>query len=120
MSRKLVALFVFVFSLWAFNAYSAQLTKRINQLSNDKVNVWESVIYPNKNEALPMHRHDNPRVLVALTDGVLKVTSDKGQSHLLTLKKDKSYYLPPDPQGEMHTDENITRRPIRLILIELK
>lgn len=94
-------------------------TIRLPQFQNSKVTVWETIIYPAKNQQLKMHRHDNDRVLVALTDGFLKVTDDKGQSHTLRLEKDKAYYLPRDEAKILHTDENMTTHPIKVMVIEL-
>lgn len=95
-------------------------TSRITELTNNKVNVWKTVIYPHKSHILKTHRHDHDRVLVALSDGQLKVTNDKGQSHYITLKQDKAYYFPKDNPDEFHTDENISSHPISVMVIELK
>lgn len=94
-------------------------TARITQFENEKVKVWETIIYPEKQEILPMHRHEHDRVLVALTDGVLKVTNQAGESHDLVLKKDKAYYLPADKREERHNDENKSGKPIKVMVIEL-
>ena len=67
-----------------------------------------------------MHRHDYDRVLVALSNGTLKITNNKGDVHYLKLKKNKAYYLPKDPMDELHQDENITQHPITVMVIELK
>lgn len=97
----------------------ALTTKRDVQFSNTEVSVWRTVIYPASHHILPMHRHDHNRVLVALTDGVLKITNDKGKIHYLHLKKDKAYYLTKDVPNEVHTDENITNHAVKVMVIEL-
>lgn len=112
--RTLLVLFAMVNGLQAHT-----LTKREVQFTNQQVNVWQTSIYPAGQHILPMHRHDLNRVLVALTDGVLKITNDKGKIHYLHLKKDKAYYLTKDVVGEMHTDENITKHPVKVMIIEL-
>lgn len=94
-------------------------TKRIEQLSNAKVNVWKTIIYPSSKQVLPMHRHDNDRVLVALTDGTLKITNNKGKVHYLKLKKGNAYFLTKDTPNELHNDENITNHPIQVMVIQL-
>jgi hypothetical protein len=104
----------------ATNTVAAPLTERIPQISNDNVNVWEAIIYPGKNQALKMHRHDYNRVIYAFTNGLLKITNDKGQIHFLKLQLGKSYYLPKDLPRELHTDENVTTHPIKVLVIELK
>lgn len=120
MKRHISAIFVLFFYLLTITCYADAVTRRIPILSNDKVSVWKTQVYPAKNQVLKPHRHDNDRVLVALTDGVLKVTNDKGRSHELRLEKDMAYYLPHDVKGELHSDENISGHPIWVIVIELK
>ncbi|VVC74916.1 hypothetical protein AQUSIP_01900 [Aquicella siphonis] len=95
-------------------------TRRIPRLANDKVSVWETIIYPERNQTLKLHRHERDRILVALSGGILKVTTDRNQSHELRLKKDMVYYLPRDVPGELHSDENISGHPVRVVVIELK
>jgi beta-alanine degradation protein BauB len=38
--------------------------QRVQQFENDEVKVWKSVVMPNN--PLTMHRHEHPRVIVAL------------------------------------------------------
>jgi beta-alanine degradation protein BauB len=102
------------------NITYAQSTTRIAYISNDKVNIWKTIIYPTSNQILTMHRHDYDRVLVALSNGVLKITNDKGEVHELKLKKHEAYYLPKDPSDELHQDENISNHPITVMVIELR
>jgi beta-alanine degradation protein BauB len=97
----------------------AQSTTRTEQFSNDKVNIWKTIIYPTSNQILTMHRHDSDRVLVALSDGTLKITNNKGDVHELILTKNKAYYLSKDPTDELHQDENISKQPITVMVIEL-
>jgi len=107
--------------LSSMNSYAAvKETVRIPQLSNEKVAVWTTVIYPSKEQILKMHRHENDRVVVALDSGVIKVVNNKGKEHFLKLEKDKAYYLNKDVPGELHTDENMSKHPIRVLVIELK
>ena len=94
-------------------------TKRDVQFSNKEVNVWRTIIYPTFHQTLPMHRHEHNRVLVALTDGLLKITNDKGKVHYLRLKKDKAYYLSKDVPNEVHMDENVTNHAVKVMVIEL-
>ncbi len=96
-----------------------QKTKRTEQFSNKEVNVWKTVIYPTTKNNLSMHRHEHNRVLVALTDGLLKITNNKGKVHYLKLQKDKAYYLTKDIPNELHNDVNVTKHPIKVMVIEL-
>jgi hypothetical protein len=104
----------------AFNTAYAQSTARTAEFTNDKTNVWKTVIYPKSKQVLSMHRHDYDRVLVALSNGVLKITNNKGDIHYLKLEKNKAYYLPKDPVDELHQDENIAHHPMTVMIIELK
>ncbi|MGA7554404.1 MAG: hypothetical protein WBW54_11700, partial [Candidatus Acidiferrales bacterium] len=49
----------------------ATQTQRIALFENDDVKVWKSVIFPNA--PLAMHRHEHPRVIVAMTGGTMKI-----------------------------------------------
>ncbi|MDF1827098.1 MAG: hypothetical protein P1U39_02345 [Legionellaceae bacterium] len=102
------------------NTAYAQSTARTAEFSNHKTNVWKTVIYPKSNQVLSMHRHRYDRVLIALTNGTLKITNNQGEVHYLKLKKNKAYYLKKDPMDELHQDENITKHPITVMVIELK
>ncbi|WP_233586582.1 hypothetical protein [Legionella sp. km772] len=98
----------------------AQATTRIEQLNNDKVTVWKTLVYPSDQQKLPMHRHEHDRVVVALTDGEFKITNDQGKIHYWKLEKNKAYYLARDPVDELHNDENISNHVIKVMVIELK
>lgn len=98
---------------------TASSTTRIAQFSNDKVSVWETVIYPSTNQVLKMHRHNHDHVVVALSNGLLKITNDKGKMHYLKLEQNKAYYLEKDIPNEFHKDQNVSSHPIRVMVIEL-
>lgn len=119
---KLIKQFIVAISLLSCGLSLAEtpMTKRVTQISNDKVNVWRTVIYPAEAGMLKMHRHEHDRVVVALDDGVLKVMNDQGHAHYLKLKKGESYFLQKDTKNELHTDENMTKHPISVVVIELK
>ncbi|MBA2710542.1 MAG: hypothetical protein H0U57_08125 [Tatlockia sp.] len=108
-----------LFSLTTMAIAQNQLTKRIEQFSNKQVSVWKTIVYPTKNHSLSMHRHEHDRVLVALTNGLLKITNDRGKIHYLHLKKDKAYFLRKDIANEMHNDENMSNYPVKVMVIEL-
>lgn len=95
-------------------------TQRIPQFANDNVAVWETIVYPHSNQILKMHRHDYDRILVAFDDGKIKIKNNKGQVHILTLKKNKAYLLKKDKPDELHTDENIGSHPLKVMVVELK
>ena len=94
-------------------------SQRTEQFTNDKVHVWKTVVYPHAKQKLPMHRHDHDRVVVALSDGKLKIINDKGEVHYLTLQKGKAYFLSKDKPNELHSDENLGDKPVIVMVIEL-
>ncbi len=53
-------------------------TQRIPQFENADVKVWKSVVYPGA--PLTMHRHDHPRVIIALKGGTMKIVEKTGGS----------------------------------------
>ncbi len=121
MNKHFTALVVFAFlTTIGITHAQTQATKRIEQFSNNQVKVWKTIIYPTYKQSLAMHRHEHNRVLVALTNGLLKITNDKGKLHYLRLEKNKAYYLRKDIPNELHKDENVTHYPIKVMVIELK
>lgn len=119
MKNQIIGLF-FCVVLNGMNLTYAQSTSRISQFSNKETNVWKTIIYPTTSEELPMHRHDYDRVIVALSSGLLKITNNIGKTHYLKLVKHHAYYLKKDPLHELHTDENMSHKPITVMVIELK
>jgi beta-alanine degradation protein BauB len=121
MRNYLFNLIVILLSFLANMAHAAApATHRTTLITNGKVNVWKTIIYPSSNQQLTMHSHLYDRVVVAFTDGTLKVVNNKGKIHYLKFEKDKAYYLAKDVVGELHSDENISHHPIKLVVIELK
>jgi len=52
---------------FAVHSQQSTQTQRIPLFENEAVKVWRSVIFPDA--PLAMHRHEHPRVIVALTVG---------------------------------------------------
>jgi quercetin dioxygenase-like cupin family protein len=93
-------------------------TVRTPQLENDSVRVWKTSIAPG--QPLTLHRHENGRVIVALTDGTLRIVKESGESKTVTWEKGKAYWLSADPPGEKHGDLNEGKDPIEVMVVELK
>ena len=93
-------------------------TGRTPQFENEHVEVWKSVIVPN--QPLSMHRHDNPRAIIALKGGTLRVVNEAGESHDMTWETGSAYWLEADPPGELHGDVNEGTEPIEVIVVQLK
>lgn len=95
-----------------------EITRRVPQFENEHVEVWKSIILPN--QPLTMHRHDNPRAIIALKGGTLTVVSESGESKELTWETGSAYWLDADPPGEMHGDVNEGSEPVEVIVVQLK
>jgi quercetin dioxygenase-like cupin family protein len=94
------------------------VTRRTPQFENESVRVWRSSIAPQ--QPLNMHRHENGRVLVALTGGTVKIVKESGESRTVTWESGKAYWLSADPPGERHADINQGPESIEVMVVELK
>lgn len=93
-------------------------TARTPQFENEHVVVWKSVIVPD--QPLEMHRHDNPRVIIALRGGTLTVVNDDDHRREMTWETGSAYWLDADPPGELHGDVNEGTEPVEVIVVQLK
>jgi beta-alanine degradation protein BauB len=93
-------------------------TQRYPQFENENVKVWRSVIYPNA--PLSMHRHDHPRVIVALKGGTMKIAGDNGKSEEHPWETGHAYWLPANAPGTQHADVNDGKEPIEVMVVELE
>jgi hypothetical protein len=99
-------------------AQTTSKTAREPQFENAEVKVWKSVVLPN--DPLPLHRHEHPRVIIALAGGTMKIQDDSGQSEIHQWQSGKAYWLPSNPPGTLHQDINIGEKPIEVIVVELQ
>src|SRR5512135_3801018 len=72
-------------------------TGREPLFENAEVKVWKSVVLPNN--PLPLHRHEHPRVIVALKGGTMKVLEETGPSETHVWESGKAYWLPANAPG---------------------
>lgn len=99
-------------------AQTMKSTGREPQFENADVKVWKSLILPNA--PLPLHRHEHPRVIVALRGGTMKVLEESGKSELHHWETGKAYWLPANPPGTRHQDVNMGDKPIEVTVVELQ
>ena len=99
-------------------AQTLTTTGREPQFQDAEVKVWKSVVMPNS--PLPFHRHDHPRVIVALTGGAMKIVEQTGQSEIHQWQTGKAYWLAANPPGTQHQDVNVGEKPIEVIVVELQ
>jgi beta-alanine degradation protein BauB len=97
---------------------SATQTQRIPQFENGDVKVWKSVVLPNA--PLAMHRHEHPRVIIALSGGTMKIVEQDGAAEQHVWETGKAYWLPANPPNTLHTDVNAGDKPIEVMVVELK
>lgn len=110
------------FSLGLFAAVRAQTTAmqthREDQFQNEDVKVWRTSVLPH--QPLAMHRHDHPRVLIALTDGTMDIVDSAGIHDVHVWKQNHAYWLPAMPPGAMHSDVNVGPDPLEVLVVELE
>ena len=99
-------------------AQTMSKTAREPQFETTEVKVWKSVVLPN--DPLPLHRHEHPRVIIALAGGTMKILEDSSQSEIHQWQTGKAYWLPSNPPGTLHQDINIGDKPIEVIVVELQ
>jgi beta-alanine degradation protein BauB len=97
---------------------SVTQTQRFPQFENEDVKVWKSVVMPNA--PLSMHRHEHPRVIIALSGGTMKIVESDGKSESHIWETGKAYWLPKNPPGTMHADVNAGDKPIEVMVVELE
>lgn len=97
---------------------SASQTQRFPQFENDDVRVWKSVVMPNV--PLTLHRHDHPRVIIALSGGTMNIVEQGGATEKHVWETGKAYWLPANPPNTMHADVNAGDKPIEVMVVELK
>ena len=102
---------------WVHPHPPASATRRIPQFENESVRVWKSLIAPG--QPLSLHRHESGRVIVALTGGTLRIVKESGESRTVTWETGKAYWLPADPPGERHGDQNEGKETIEVMVVEL-
>jgi quercetin dioxygenase-like cupin family protein len=93
-------------------------TGREPQFENSEVKVWKSLVLPNN--PLPLHRHEHPRVIIALRGGTMKILEETGQSEMHEWQTGKAYWLPANAPGTRHQDINVGDKPIEVIVVELQ
>jgi hypothetical protein len=99
-------------------AQTAAQTGRTPQFDNAEVKVWKSLVLPNS--PLPFHRHEHPRVIIALKGGTMKSLEDSGSSEVHDWQTGSAYWLPANPPGTKHQDVNVGQQPIEVMVVELQ
>jgi beta-alanine degradation protein BauB len=93
-------------------------TGREPQFENKAVKVWKSLVLPNN--PLPMHRHEHPRVIIALRGGTMKILEGSGKSEVHEWDSGRAYWLDANAPGTQHQDINVGDKPIEVMVVELE
>jgi quercetin dioxygenase-like cupin family protein len=117
-SHMLVAVVAILATVAVTRSQQSTTTQRYPQFENEDVKVWRSVVYPGA--PLTMHRHDHPRVIVALKGGDMKIVEDSGKSEDHPWETGHAYWLPANPPNTQHTDVNAGTEPIEVMVVELE
>ncbi len=123
MTKTLVLISVplLVASAYAAGVATAQGTSasgREAQFENADVKVWKSTILPHN--PLPLHHHDHPRIIVALTGGTMQLKEESGASETHEWQTGKAYWLPANAPGTRHQDINAGDKPIEVMVVEME
>jgi beta-alanine degradation protein BauB len=113
----ILAVLLTVFTDRTHSEQGATQTQRIPQFENEDVKVWKSVVYPK--QPLVMHRHDHPRVIVALKGGTMEIVDQSGTEESHLWETGKAYWLPANPPNTRHADVNTGDQPIEVMVVEL-
>lgn len=95
-----------------------EVTRRVPQFENEHVEVWKTIILPD--QPLSMHRHDNPRAIIALRGGTLTLVNENGAERDMVWETGSAYWLDIDAEGELHGDVNKGSEPMEVIVVQLK
>jgi quercetin dioxygenase-like cupin family protein len=99
-------------------AETTMQTGREPQFENAEVKVWKSVVLPHS--PLPLHRHEHPRVIIALTGGTMQIVQENGPTETHDWRTGKAYWLPANAPGTRHQDVNVGDKPIEVMVVELQ
>jgi quercetin dioxygenase-like cupin family protein len=112
------ALAIVAFGAGILVAQTTTQSGREPQFANDEVRVWKSLVLPHN--PLPLHRHDHPRVIIALTGGTMNLIDQNGGREVNVWQTGKAYWSPSMPPGALHQDVNVGDKPIEVMVVELE
>jgi hypothetical protein len=114
----LVAVAGLAFSAGMAIAHTVSQTGREPQFANSAVKVWKSLVLPNN--PLPMHRHEHPRIIIALRGGTMNILEESGKSEVHEWHTGKAYWLDANAPGTLHQDINVGDKPIEVMVVDLE
>jgi len=118
LSRVLVVVAIAMLPLGTLTPQQVSQAQRVPQFENDDVAVWKTTVPPNA--PLAMHTHQHPRVIIALSGGMMKVVNEDGTSEDHQWDTGKAYWLPSSEGKKRHADANQGTKPVEVMVVELK
>lgn len=102
-----------LFFLCALSAYEYKV-----EVDKENVSIVRVVIFPQ--EEIGLHRHDYPKIAIALQGGVMTRVEEDGRESEVEFPTGVAVYRPADPEGELHRAVNRSDQTIELLLIQIK
>jgi hypothetical protein len=118
LSHFAIGALVLVGTMAVMRSQQVTQTQRFPQFENEDVKVWKSVVTPDA--PLTMHRHEHPRVIIALHGGTMNLVNQAGPTEQHIWETGKAYWLPANPPNTMHADVNVGKEPIEVMVVELE
>ena len=116
--KKCVLLFLALNSFTYAAQSSVCETKRKIFIDNPQTKVWQTIICPN--QPLEYHMHRNARVVTATNSVTLLVKYKSGKQQTIKLKANTPTFLSKKQGLELHQDVNLSEKPIKVTVVELK
>src|ERR1051325_4484363 len=99
-------------ALAACAAFAQTTAPNPTTIDNDQVKVFTATEQPHRKGAV--HEHPMNRVLIYLTEGTTEFTHPNAPTDRRSYKAGEAVW---SPAGGLHTSENITDKPVRIVEI---
>lgn len=117
--KKVLFLFLVASHFFANAAQTNRCeTKRKVFIDNPQTKVWQTTICPN--QPLAYHTHQTARVVTSEKDVTLLVKYKSGMKKTIALKANTPTFLSEKQGLEPHQDVNLSGKPIKVTVVELK
>ncbi len=89
-------------------------------VAGNEMMIWKTLIpvQQQNTSGIAMHRHEYARILLPLSEGVLQRRDANGATTDYLLEVGKPILLPEDTEEGFHTDENLGKQPIEVIVLQ--
>lgn len=118
MKKFLLLFFIALFSFANATQANKCETKRKVFIDTTETKVWQTTICPN--QPLAYHTHQTARVVIAEKNVTLLVKYKSGKQKIIKLKANIPSLLSKEQGLEPHQDVNLSGRPIKVTVVDLK